>query len=285
MDNPKAKQKAIVVTGSDGRIGRLLRILWGRQLAGHPIVWSARTPSQDIDLPWNIGIDPAPYLTEGAVIVHLAGQTCGTVVELAENRRAVLGLGAVARTSGTGHVFLMSSVAVYGHHSDLIDETAQTNPVSLYGQAKLAAEQAAHTVLPAGTLTILRLGNLAGADALLSSIQRGPVVLDPIPGQAGGPLRSYIGPKVLAQALASLILRALDDKALPDVLNLAQPPALAMADLLQASGADWHFGPCRAQAVPCVAVNTARLFACVDLPVATAQSVVDDLASLQGLWP
>ena len=260
----------------------MLRVLWGRQLAGHPIVWSARTPAQDIDLPWDIGADPAPVLPPGAVIVHLAGQTRGNAAELAENRRAVVGLGDAARNSRIGHVFLMSTVAVYGHQAGLIDEAARADPISPYGQAKLAAEQAAYQVLPPETLTILRLGNLAGADALLSSARRGPVVLDPIPGQTGGPLRSYIGPRVLAQALASLILQ---DKALPDVLNLAQPPALAMADLLQACGADWRFGPYRAEAVPCVAVSTARLAACVDLPPATAQSVVADLTSLQGLWP
>ncbi len=285
MDNPKLKQNTIVVTGAAGRIGTLLRDMWGARLADHPILWSARLPDQDIDLAWNIGTDPAPSLPQGAVILHLAGQTRGSPAELAENRRAVSGLCDAALKAGAAHVFLMSSVAVYGLQCTLIDEETPPHPFSAYGQSKLAAEEAAQQILPPDRLTILRLGNLAGADTLLSGARCSPVLLDPIPGQPGGPVRSYIGPRVLAQVLEMLILTSFAAKALPDVVNLAQQPALAMADLLQAYGAHWRFGPERAEAVPCVAVSTKRLASYVDLPLATAHSVVADLDSLKGLWP
>lgn len=273
----------LIVTGASGRIGRMLRVVWGERVGRLPILWSARSAGQGVDLPWNIGVAPASGLASGSIFLHLAGQTQGTADQLAENRRSAVELCKTARVTKARHVFLVSSVSVYRPDPDLIPEDATPDPISDYGRAKLDAETAARAEFPG--LTILRLGNLAGADSLLTSARRGPVLLDPIEGQPGGPERSYIGPRALAATLAALIAKAADGQTLPHILNLAQPPALAMADLLAAAKADWSFGPPRPQAIPRVAVAVDRLATLVDLPPTSATGVVADLETLKGLWP
>ncbi len=182
-------------------------------------------------------------------------------------------------------MFYMSTSAVYRPQPTPIDEMQTPDPVSAYGRAKLDSERIIRSLAFPFGLTILRLGNLAGADALLSSARRGPVILDPIPGQSGGPERSYIGPRALAAALGALIAKAVQQESLPSILNLAQGPALPMADLLTAYGARWQFGPPRPEAIARVTLSTARLRTCVDLPDATATGIVADLNSLKALWP
>lgn len=248
-----------------------------------PVIWAARRPGQGVDLVWDIGAAPAPLLPKGAILLHLAGQTSGSAEVLAENRRSAEALARAAERAA--HVFFMSSVAVYRPEALPIVEETPCDPPGAYGQAKRAAEAALQALLPAERLTLLRLGNLAGADAPLTAARRGAMVLDPVAGQAGGPERSYIGPRALARALEALIARTATGQSLPGVLNLAQSPALAMGDLLTAFGADWRFGPPRPEAVARVEVCTRRLSHLVDLPAASAAGVVADLRSLQGLWP
>ncbi|MGV8985764.1 MAG: NAD-dependent epimerase/dehydratase family protein [Cypionkella sp.] len=274
-----------IVTGAAGRVGRALRCAWWGNVSDLPVQWSARNQGQDVDIVWDIGKSLPPPLPENAVFLHLAGQTRGNAEDLAENRRSAQVLCESASASRARHVFLMSSGAVYAPSPHLITEDQRPKPVSDYGRAKLEAEDVARDILPHGGLTILRLGNLAGADALLSSVRNGPVTLDPIEGQQGGPERSYIGPRVLAQVLQALIGRLARGEALPPVLNIAQPPVLSMADLLTAAGADWRFGPPRPLAIPRVALSVDLLAALVPVPVATAVSVVADLRSMAGAWP
>ena len=274
-----------MVTGSAGRIGRVLRVIWGETLAGAPVLWSIRKPAQGTDIVWDISKNDAPVFPEGTIFLHLAGKIRGDAEALAENRRLTLSLCKVAEATKTSHVVLMSSAAVYGPSTAPIPEAQRPDPGNDYGRAKWQAELAAQNVLPPGRLTILRLGNLAGADALLSGAHAGPVVLDRIEGQPGGPERSYIGPRALADVLRALIVRLQSGGALPPVLNVAQPPALAMADLLRAAGADWRFGPPRAAATPRVELSVDLLTSLVTVPEATAASVVQDLISLRGAWP
>lgn len=273
----------LIVTGASGRIGRLLRAVWGDSVAGMPILWSARRPQQGIDLAWNIGWEPAPPLPTGAIFLHLAGQTRGNATELAENCRSADALCKTAGAMGARHVFLMSSVAVYRPSPGAIAEDTASDPISDYGRAKLEAETAARAAFPG--VGILRLGNLAGADSLLTSARRGAVLLDPVEGMPRGPERSYIGPRTLAATLAALVGKVAVGEALPEILNIAQPPALAMADLLDAAAADWRFGPPRAGVIPRVAVALDRLAGLVDLPDASAAGIVAELETLKGRWP
>jgi nucleoside-diphosphate-sugar epimerase len=167
----------------------------------------------------------------------------------------------------------MSSVAVYGDPGpDPVAEEAPLRPASNYGRAKCAMETAVrfwHSAQgkAAPGLTVLRLGNVAGIDALLGQASTGaPVQLDPVSGQTGGPERSYIGPGTLSAVLARLVILAAKGDALPQVLNVAAPRPVSMAGLLEAAGMAWTFGPERPGTIARVALNTARLQSFVKLP-------------------
>ena len=231
---------------------------------------------------WHIGHDAPPSVPPGSVFLHLAAVLRGGAEDLARNAADTAVVAQAARAAGVRHFFMASTAAVYRPSADDIPETQAPDPANPYGAAKLAAEQAARQHM-AGRLTVLRIGNLAGADALLGGA--GPVTLDPVPGQPGGPLRSYIGPGRLVQVLDALIGRAVAGQDMPDTLNLAEPGVVAMADLLHAAGRDWQFGAPRSGTVPRVGLDTTRLTALVPIPPATAHSVVADLTTLKGRWP
>lgn len=281
---------AVLVTGSTGQVGRALRAAWATDDGpGMPVLWHGRRDAPSIDVTWDIGSDPAPNLPQGLIVLHLAGVLRGSAAQLAENRAMTRAVCQIARNRRALHVFVMSSVAVYRPVAGLITELVTPDPQGDYGRAKRDAEAVAETTLQgpeAPSLTILRLANLAGADGLLGSCIPGrSVTLDPIAGQPGGPERSYIGPRALAAVLARLVHLAGQGDALPRIVNLAQPPVVAMADLLAARGQDWHFGRQRLGAIARVAVSTDRLAALLPLPPATPASLIADLDSLRGRWP
>lgn len=278
----------LLVTGASGRLGRLLRTVWGDTppLPGGT-VWQGRSPTRAGDLCWDFGADLPANWPQGAVILHLAGVTRGTPEQLHANVTLARALAAAARAGRAAHVLLASTVAVWPVQQTPLAEHQPPAPANPYGASKLAAEQALRDGLRGSGigLTALRIGNVAGADALLGGALARPgqaVTLDPVPGQPAGPERSYIGPLTLARVLAALIQRAPN---LPDVLNLAQPGPIAMGDLLQAARADWQFGPLRDGVAPRVVMDTAQLQSLVTLEQARPVGLVAELDSLRGRWP
>ncbi|MEO8241670.1 MAG: NAD-dependent epimerase/dehydratase family protein [bacterium] len=276
-----AERGFLLVTGSGGRVGRGLRSVWSGNSAGSvPILWHDRRGGSGVDVVWDIGQNPPIGWPEGGIVLHLAGHTTGSPEKLAENISLTREVCELARARCAAAVWLMSTAAVYRPGPELLSEADVPDPVSEYGRAKLAAERVAAQVLSGSQtrLTVFRLGNLAGADGLLSACMPGRiVVLDPIAGQVGGPERSYIGPQVLGNVLAGLV-----SKTLPPVLNLAQPGVIAMADLLRARGQVWQFGPERAGAVARVVLATGRLESLVPVPSATAAGMIADLDGVAG---
>jgi nucleoside-diphosphate-sugar epimerase len=265
VKNTDLRGKNLLVTGANGRIGRLLRHLW----ADFDVVWSGRKA----DFVWDMGADPAPRLPEGMTILHLAGAVGG---DLQQNIRAAQGL---ARALVPGHrVILVSSIAVYGAGAGPFCETDALAPASDYARAKAEVE----AILAPFDPLILRLGNLFGADALTRALAEGPVSLDATP-EGRGPLRSWIGPLSLGRALWAL-RDALPRIANPGIVNLAQGPALPMADLVEAMGGTWTLGP-RPAPVPRAELDLARLDRLCPLPEASAKGLVAELGSLKGIWP
>jgi nucleoside-diphosphate-sugar epimerase len=275
----------LLVTGAGGRLGRLLREVWSRELPpGISPLWSPRRAGRPGDLIWDFDAPP-PDLPPGAVILHLAGVTSGTVDQLGQNILMAERLGRAARVAGAMRVLCASTVAVYRPGPLPLTEATPPDPQSPYGASKWAAEQALAAEL-AGSgvgLTCLRIANVAGADALLGGAAGSghAVVLDPVPGQGFGPERSYIGPQSLARCLADLAERG----DLPAVLNLAQPGVVAMGRLLTAAGLDWRFGPPRAGVVPRVVVDTGRLDGLVALDRASPEGIVAELRAVEAFWP
>lgn len=258
--------RPLVVIGAGGRIGRLLRHLW----AGD-ILWLTRAD-------WDV-LTPPPALPQGAVWLDLVGVTQG---DFSKNQQLTAAVAQAVRAVG-GRMIHLSSAAVYpGGPQDMV-EALPPSPPHAYGLSKQQAETALRNHCPRAT--ILRLGNVAGIDALLGQCPKGqPIMLDPVSMGNGGPVRSYIGPGVLAAALRSLCDTAARDEALPAVMNLCQPGAVAMADLLNAAGVHWAFGPPRPGVVPRVVLSTALQSAHLAMPRASASSLVADLRGL-GPWP
>lgn len=259
-----AEALPLLITGGTGRIGTVLHDFWPWAMKGglRPI-WQARRAAPGF-LGWDILSEPAPPWA-GGIVLHLAG---GRADPQAEVPIALATL-AAALEQGARHVFLASSSAVYPAGKDLTEDTPPA-PDDAYGRAKRAMEEAAlDWQARHGTgLTILRIGNVAGADALLGARRAGPVTLDPcIPL---GPVRSYIGPITLSAVLARLATLAAARMALPTILNIAAPRPVAMGALLDAAGLRWSFGPTPA-ARPEVTLDTSRLQSLVRLPPNASQ--------------
>ena len=259
----------VLVLGAGGRLGRLLAAAWGDgRAAGLAPVWQSRRA-----LAGAARLDPLAdpdgltRLAAGAeALLVLAGTLPGRGGALSLNSE--LALAALAAAPPGAQVFLASSAAVYGpggardFHED--DPPA---PAAPYGAAKAAMEAAAaawcrEAGARAPRLTVLRIGNVAGADALLGQggpgKEAGPVTLDRF-ADGTGPVRSYIGPATLAAVLAGLARRAAAGRALPALLNIAAPGAVAMADLARAAGRDllWRAAP--EGAIARVVLDTTRL--------------------------
>lgn len=185
-----------------------------------------------------------------------------------------LALAALNAAAGAGvpRLMLASSAAVYGAAGGPLAEDMLCAPVSDYGRAKLQMEQAAAALAKdrEQPVTMLRIGNVAGADAILGG-WRADMRLDTLP-DGSTPERSYIGPKTLAAVVHRLCL--LDD--LPEILNVAAPGTVAMGDLLDAAGLRWSSRAAGPATIGKVQLQTRRLENLVEFApnAGTAESLV-----------
>ncbi|WP_126977809.1 NAD-dependent epimerase/dehydratase family protein [Frigidibacter oleivorans] len=230
----------IAILGAGGQVGRLLQRAW----PGPPPLWLTRRPAPDA-LAWDLPARP-PAALSAAPAGEQAGRLAGTdtlvcllrpPADAPVEAHAALAQVTVeaARHIGVGRLLLASSIAVYGRDGAPWDEDAPLCPANDYGRGKCAMEAVALAApLP---VTVLRLGNVVGADALSAALaSAAPVTIDRT-GPAG-PLRSVIGAGALARVLLALAHRA----EVPPVLNVALPGAVGMADLARAAGrhAGWR---------------------------------------------
>lgn len=252
----------------------MLRLIWSAAPPpGLAPLWAGR--GQGHDLTWDILAGPAPSWPPGAVVLHLAGSTGGT--DPALNTALVPPLLAACRANAVRHLLFASTAAVYAPGPLPARETDPPAPANAYGRAKAEAESLLAGAAPG--LTILRIGNVAGADALLGPrADEGPIRLDPVTGNGHGPIRSWIGPLSLARCLAELILRT---DSLPAVLNVAAEPPLGMADLLRASDRVWSWGPPNPAVVPAATLDVSCLHAIAPPPPASPRGILAELAALK----
>lgn len=248
------------VLGASGKIGGFLRQAWQ---ARSDVLWQGRggsTPPGWLNWDMLAGPWPGPSLDGGAIFC-LAGVIRGDAGALEDNSRLAQAALEAGRRADAGRVFLCSSAAVYGRPGpgQWFSEETPPAPVSPYGAAKLQMEENAFDTARRGLgpgLTILRIGNVLGADALIGGAQPGRrVILDPVAGEPRGPLRSYIGPRALADVLAALA----SHEVLPEMINIAAPGLVGMAELLQAAGSDWAWGPTNPGVLPLAGLGTDRL--------------------------
>ena len=191
-----------------------------------------------------------------------------------------LALAAIRAAEPGRRVFLASSAAVYGAQGGLLDETQPCTPTAPYGAAKLEMENAArHLGAARGVgVTSLRIGNVAGADAILGGWTDGMALDTGATGQT--PKRSYIGPHTFADVVAAL----LDAQDLPDCLNLSAPGAVEMGALLDAAGLPWSRRMPADAVIWDVTLATVRLsrYFAFDPVQSTAPGLVSEWRAMQG---
>lgn len=267
-----------LVLGTTGLVGRALIRVWPSDAA--PGIWQhrprARLMASVPALEWDILNSPLPELplTPSGMIV-LAGVTGNDPDALALNTELAVKAVAAARQAGIARILIASSQAVYGTARPLVNETTPCHPVSPYGRAKLHMEQALAGV---EGVTMLRLGNVAGADSLFRMVSRQAPTLDRF-SDGQSPLRSYIGPVTLARVLNRLLDPSLD---LPPVMNVASPGLVAMSALLDAARQPFSWTDAPSSALPRLELDVSRLAALMPLETARPDALVNE--ARQGGW-
>lgn len=276
MSNTRPAEAPVCVYGATSRIARLIR---PAMPAG--VVWAGRRADSDGDVVFDLNGPPPSAIHGAGAFVLLAGSTDKLDQDTASHARLAR-LGAqICRTAGIGHLLVMSSAAVYGRAAGPNGETAPCAPLSPYAEAKVEMERAARQLAgPDLAVTALRIGNVAGADALLGAMSKGQVHLD-VFDDGRSPRRSYIGPQVLAAALDALARGKAQGFRL---LNLAQPGPVDMAALLDAAGRSWQPRPAPPEALPEVTLDVSRASELLGgtLPPADPAEIVADWQQVRG---
>ncbi|MEP5760897.1 MAG: NAD-dependent epimerase/dehydratase family protein [Litoreibacter sp.] len=257
-----------MILGANGRVGRLL--------LGIPNVIPLRQARTDADICFDIMMDSAALraaISQVDVILNLAGATHHSETPLA-GRNVRLARQVLDHADGK-QVFLISSAAVYGAQSGELFETSALRSNNDYGREKIAMEEMA-CAHPAKS-TVLRLGNVLGADALLG-MGRTTFALDTFT-DGTTPERSYIGPRLLGCVLGKLM----NTEVQPPILNVATSAPVSMADLLMAAGHSWTATRAPKTAIKTVSLNTDLLQSIISIPptASTASSLVSDLQSVR----
>jgi nucleoside-diphosphate-sugar epimerase len=287
----------VLVLGATGRIGGIVRRCWPQapELGLDQVVWQARrVPESGPESGPETGpeawavfdplADPEALARAAAgtsAILCLAGVVPGRGGNLEDN--TALAEAAIRAGVEVGaKVLLTSSAAVYGNQAGMLDEDAPLVPVSAYGRAKadMEARAAALGRDLGGTVCALRIGNIAGIDAILGGWKPG-FQLDRF-ADGRTPRRSYIGMRTLARVLGELVAADVLPGALPGALNVATPGVVEMGAVLDAAGLDWAPRPAPASTIGEVALSTQRLAGFVSLPETTPVGLVEEWRALTG---
>ncbi len=266
----------VLVLGSAGRLGRILHRVWGAEGA----TWASRIAG-----PGRVVLDPltqphmlANLASDHDVVLCLAGVPPGRGDVSLNTALAASAVQAAVHTS-CRTVFLASSAAVYGATPIAAREDQVLQPLTAYGREKLRMER---TGLALGSglnvrVCNLRIGNVAGADALLSGWHPECAVEQFIDGKT--PMRSYIGPRDFAQTLRAVMRHW---QFAPEVLNVALTHPVLMGALLDQAGLHWQARPARQSTLAKAVLDTSRLRQMVPMPQPenTAEHVIRDWTSI-----
>ncbi|MDV7270753.1 NAD-dependent epimerase/dehydratase family protein [Thioclava sp. A2] len=274
----------ILILGGTGRVGGLLRRAWGGRggHAGLRPVWQGRRAEDGVDAVF----DPLenPEALKAAVlacdaVLNLAGTPHGSAQEMLQHR--LLAEAARDACAGERPLIVASSAAVYGATEGLLSEDLPLAPVSAYGLAKQDMEAA---VAGIPRCVAVRIGNIAGADALLGQAPPPTGYRLHVLNHGETLRRSYIGPQALAFALARLARLMVFGVEVPPILNIALPGAVSMAGLLEAAGFSWADAPAPSGAIATVEldVSLAIRVGLVPEAPATPEKVVEDWSSVVG---
>lgn len=260
----------VLIMGATGRIGMILRECWPMgpglgQTLGSALWQARRSENRSENGPENwVMLDPLTEpealvraATGRAVILCLSGVVPGRGgkdADLADNTRLAEAAIRAAHAVGA-RVILASSAAVYGGQPGVLAESAPLVPVTDYGRAKVAMEVRADALAAelGVPVTCLRIGNIAGIDAILGGWRPG-FQLDQF-DDGRTPQRSYIGMATLGRVLGDLVAA----QNLPKTLNIANPGTVEMGALLDAAGLAWTSRPAPDTAIARVCLSTRAL--------------------------
>jgi nucleoside-diphosphate-sugar epimerase len=277
VTHPVIRPARVLILGASGRLGMMLQRHWD-DTTTTPIWQYRKAPTAPLYRGQVLVFDPlgGPPSSEPVdLVISLAGVVPGRG---ALSLNIDLGLAAVncAIVLNARHVMLSSSAAVYGASTGLLCEESTARPTSAYGLAKLEMENKALSLAQSHGVqaTMLRIGNVAGADALLdqAGLHR---KLDRFPS-GYGPVRSYIGPKGLSSVLISLIHCIISGMPLPSRINVAHRGGVAMEDLCKAAALEITWQPAPATALESVVLDATCLAALVSVGYADPQAIVAD---------
>lgn len=240
-------KRNILVVGASSRIGVMLRRLWNSASpANINFIYQYRSPANlRCELQWE------PLLGDRALAQYqdrecaidamliLSGVTPSSGGDFDLNATLVDACLKAARNNKIKRVLLASSSAVYGINNGVrFTETSNCNPVTTYGYSKLRMEiMASNCLYSEMDICSMRIGNVVGADALLSNNSLNQLTIDRFVN-GRGPIRSYIGPI----SLASIICRLITFKQrLPRVINIGAPTPVEMASLATAAQLNWSW--------------------------------------------
>ncbi|WP_439141325.1 NAD-dependent epimerase/dehydratase family protein [Pseudooctadecabacter sp.] len=233
-----------VILGAQGKLGGVLH----RHARRAGLGWLGQGRREGVDLLWSPDCAPrAEVFPAGGTVINMIGRASPDEKALRhaniELTRQILHH---ATAHGVAHVVLASSAAVYGNAADgPVAETATLSPLIPYGHSKaemeaVAADYAQRPDSPA--LTILRIGNVAGSDALTAIARQRcttgePMDLHRFPDGAA-PVRSYIGPRDLFDVVTAV---AQTPPASSRILNVAAPTPVDLEAVMTAY--QTHFLP------------------------------------------
>jgi nucleoside-diphosphate-sugar epimerase len=248
----------VMLLGASGQLGSMLRKLWPEP---DELVCQSRYKRPGfVSFDQCLDVVAARRASKGArTVVCLSGVTPRNSKQSGDpfSLNTDLALAAVqaAHDAKASRVFLLSSAAVYGQADGIQHENATCEPVSYYGRSKLDMER---TALKAAAelgqaATVLRIGNVAGADAILGS-WRGGMEIDSLP-DGTTPCRSYIGPETLTRVIYGLTQVA----DLPDIINIAAPGSIELGGLLDAAALAWAPRCAVGNVIKKVELSTSRL--------------------------
>lgn len=269
-----------IIVGASGRVGRLLIPHWRR--ASHPIALQYRNSRPDFPARscffWNP--DHGYRDLERWVSAHgppscmivLSGATQASGRDLNQNRIIAETCLEAASLSKISRVLIASSSAVYGNYlTRPYVESDKTAPIGTYGEAKVAMEDAcARWASPGFEVCSMRIGNVAGADALLGRPDDNlseELIIDRYEN-GRTPERSYIGPGTLAEVLLQL---SDYQEVLPPVLNIASPVPVEMGVLADAAGRQWRSRSREGVCGQSITLNSDRLWSMISLPTKVSE--------------
>jgi nucleoside-diphosphate-sugar epimerase len=233
-----SNKKTVLVTGSDGFIGRhLVRYLVEQ---GYQVVAASRSAStvghgirivrlSDLSQPF----DWEPLLKECDTVVHLAGiahTSADDDLYESVNHRATAALARAAASCEKHLVFISSIAAQSGSYStEELTEDDEPRPINAYGRSKLAAEQAIRA--SGASFTILRPVVIygEGEKGNLATIRKIAHLPIPLPFRGVAARRSMLS----VQNLNSAVITALvDPRARGETFIVADPLPITVGDLI-----------------------------------------------------